>query len=149
VEAVEASKERTGEYAIINTSLYLDNLGTDVSGLRAFIKARDNETRLITAKSWEDPGTLKEGTTSLHYTELRVLNGRDYIVEVQVWQSERIIKESSGMVLLSPFANRTVWMRSPRSSRISTTLCLVQAGFAACVIAIVVYLLRAVIMKEH
>lgn len=26
---------------------------------------------------------------------------------------------------------------------------LVQAGFAACVIAIVVYLLRAVIMKEH
>ena len=108
VEAVEVSKEGTGEYALINTTLYIDNLGKDVSGLRAFIKARDNETRLITAKGWEDLGTLKEGTTSLHYTELRVLNGRDYVVEVQVWQSERIIKESSGMVLLSPFANRTV-----------------------------------------
>ena len=108
VEAVEVAKEGTGEYAIINTTLYVDNLGEDVSGLRALIKARDNATRLIVDKRWKDLGVLKEGTTSLHYTDLRVLNGRDYIVEVQVWQSERVIKESSGMVLLSPFANKTV-----------------------------------------
>jgi hypothetical protein len=108
VEAVEVERERAREYAIINTTLYLDNLGKDVSGLSAFIKARDNETRLIADKGWKELGVLKEGTTSLHYAELRVLNGRDYIVEVQIWQSERVIKESSGMVLLSPFTNKTV-----------------------------------------
>ncbi len=108
VEAVEAESERDREYAIVNTTLYIDNLGKDVSGLRALIKARDNETRLIADKSWKDLGLLEEGTTSLHYAELRVLNGRDYIFEIQIWQSGRIIKESSGMVILSPFVNRTV-----------------------------------------
>ena len=110
VEAVEVESGRgkEKEYAIVNTTLYIDNLGKDVGGLRALIKARDNETRLIADRGWEDLGVLKEGTTSLHYAELRVLNGRDYIFEIQIWQSERIIKESSGMVLLSPFVNRTV-----------------------------------------
>jgi hypothetical protein len=108
VEAVEVEREGAREYARINITLYIDNLGKDVSGLSALIKARDNETRLIADKGWNDLGVLKEGTTSLHYTDLRVLNGRDYIVEVQIWQSERVIKESSGMVLLSPFANKTV-----------------------------------------
>ncbi len=110
VEAVEVESGRgkEKEYAIVNTTLYIDNLGKDVGGLRALIKARDNETRLIADRGWEDPGVLKEGTTSLHYAELRVLNGRDYIFEIQIWQSERIIKESSGTVLLSPFVNRTV-----------------------------------------
>jgi hypothetical protein len=106
VEAVEVEGEK--EYAIINTTLYVDNLKEDVSDLDVLIKARDNETRLIADRRWEALGALKEGTTSLHYTGLRVLNGRDYIFEVQVWQSERVIKESSGMVLLSPFANKTV-----------------------------------------
>ena len=108
VEAVEVESGRGKEYAIVNTTLYIDNLGKDVDGLRALIKARDNETRLIADRGWEDLGVLKEGTTSLHYAELRVLNGRDYIFEIQIWQSERIIKESSGKVLLSPFVNRTV-----------------------------------------
>jgi hypothetical protein len=108
VEAVEAESERDREYAIINTTLYIDNLGKDVDDLRALVKARDNETRLIADRNWEDLEFLKEGATSLHYAELRVLNGRDYIFEIQIWQSERIIKESSGMVLLSPFVNRTV-----------------------------------------
>ncbi len=110
VEAVEVESRggKEKEYAIINTTLYIDNLGRDVGGLRALIKARDNETRLIADKTWKDLGFLKEGTTSLHYAELRVLNGRDYIFEIQIWQSGRIIKESSGMVILSPFVNRTV-----------------------------------------
>lgn len=108
VEAVEVEGGGEKEHAIINTTLYVDNLGKDVSGLRTLIKARDNETRLIADKRWEDLGVLKEGTTSLRYAELSVLNGRDYIFEIQIWQSERIIKESSGMVLLSPFVNRTV-----------------------------------------
>ncbi len=108
VEAVEAESERDREYAIINTTLYIDNLGKDVDGLRALVKARDNETRLIADRNWKDLEFLKEGTTSLRYAELRVLNGRDYVFEIQIWQSERIIKESSGMVLLSPFVNRTV-----------------------------------------
>ncbi len=110
VEAVEAEsgREKEKEYAIVNTTLYIDNLGKDAGGLRALIKARDNETRLIADKSWKDLGLLEEGTTSLHYAELRVLNGRDYIFEIQIWQSGRIIKESSGMVILSPFVNRTV-----------------------------------------
>jgi hypothetical protein len=110
VEAVEmeSGRGKEKEYAIVNTTLYMDNLGKDVGGLRALIKARDNETRLIADRRWEDLGVLKEGTTSLHYAELRVLNGRDYIFEIQIWQSERIIKEGSGMVMLSPFVNRTV-----------------------------------------
>jgi len=111
VEAVEVESGRRGkekEYAIVNTTLCIDNLGKDVGGLRALIKARDNETRLIADRRWEYLGVLKEGTTSLHYAELRVLNGRDYIFEIQIWQSERIIKEGSGMVMLSPFVNRTV-----------------------------------------
>ena len=110
VEAVEVESGRgkEKEYATVNTTLYIDNLGKDVGGLRALIKARDNETRLIADRGWEDLGVLKEGTTSLHYAELRVLNGRDYIFEIQIWQSERIIKESTGTVLLSPFVNRTV-----------------------------------------
>ncbi len=110
VEAVEVESGRgkEKEYAIINTTLYLDNLGKNISGLRALIKARDDETRLIADRRWEDLGYLNEGTTSLRYAELRVLNGRDYVFEIQIWQSERIIKESSGMVLLSPFVNRTV-----------------------------------------
>jgi hypothetical protein len=112
VEAVELESEGNREYAVINTTLYVDNLGVDVSDLRVLIKARENETRLIADKRWGDLGILNEGTTSLHYAELRVLNGRDYIFEVQIWQSERVIKESSGMVLLSPFANRTVVLES-------------------------------------
>ncbi|HUV79736.1 MAG TPA: hypothetical protein VMW40_02770 [Candidatus Bathyarchaeia archaeon] len=112
VEAVEAENAGNREYAVINTTLYVDNLGKDVSDLRVLIKARENETKLIADKRWGNLGFLKEGTTSLHYAELRVLNGRDYIFEVQVWQSERVIKESSGMVLLSPFANRTVVLES-------------------------------------
>jgi hypothetical protein len=108
VEAVEAEAGRDKEYAIINTTIYIDNLGGDANGLSALIKARENETRLIADKNWKDLGFLKEGTTTLHYTELRVLNGRDYIFEIQIWQSERIIKEGSRMVLLSPFANKTV-----------------------------------------
>ncbi|RLG32035.1 hypothetical protein DRN97_08330 [Methanosarcinales archaeon] len=111
VEAVEVESGRRGkekEYAIVNTTLYIDNLGKDIGGLRALIKARDNGTRLIADRRWEDLGVLKEGTTSLHYAELRVLNGRDYIFEILIWQSERIIKEGSGMVMLSPFVNRTV-----------------------------------------
>jgi hypothetical protein len=110
VEAVEVESGRgkEKEYAIINTTLYIDNLGKDISGLRALVKARDDETRLIADRGWEDLGVLKEGTTSLRYAELGVLNGRDYIFEIQIWQSERIIKESSGMVMLSPFVNRTV-----------------------------------------
>ena len=112
VEAVEVENAGNREYAVINTTLYVDNLGEDVSGLSALIKARGNETRLIADKSWGDLGVLKEGTTSLHYAELKVLNGRDYIFEIQIWQYERVIKESSGMVLLSPFANRTVVLES-------------------------------------
>jgi len=112
VEAVEVENAGNREYAVINTTLYVDNLGEDVSGLSALIKARENETRLIADKSWGDLGVLKEGTTSLHYAELKVLNGRDYIFEIQIWQYERVIKESSGMVLLSPFANRTVVLES-------------------------------------
>lgn len=108
VDAVEVDREKNREYAVINTTLYVDNLGKDVSDLRTLIKARDNETRLITDRKWLDLGYLKEGTTSLRYGDLQVLNGRDYVFEVQVWQSERIIKESSGMVFLSPFVNRTV-----------------------------------------
>ena len=110
VEAVEVESGRgkEKEYAIVNITLYIDNLRKDVGGLRALIKARDNETRLIADRGWEDLGVLKEGTTSLHYAELRVLSGRDYIFEIQIWQSERIIKESSGVVMLSPFVNRTV-----------------------------------------
>ncbi|MDI6886075.1 MAG: hypothetical protein QMD22_06985 [archaeon] len=123
VEAVEVERERAREYVIINITLYVDNLGRDVSGLSAFIKARDNETRLIADKGWKDLGVLKEGTTSLHYAELRVLNGRDYIVEVQIWQSERVIKESSGMVLLSPFANKTVVLETKEKTvEISPTI---------------------------
>jgi hypothetical protein len=106
VEAVEVEGKK--EYATINVTLYLDNLGKDVSGLRALIKARDDETKLIADRTWEDLGFLKGGTTTLHYEELMVLNGRDYIFEIQIWQSGRIIKESSGMVMLSPFVNRTV-----------------------------------------
>ena len=111
VEAVEVESGRRGkekEYAIVNTTLYIDNLGKDIGGLSTLIKARDNETRLIADRRWEDLGVLKEGTTSLHYAELRELNGRDYIFEILIWQSERIIKEGSGMVMLSPFVNRTV-----------------------------------------
>jgi len=108
VEAVETDPERHKEYAVVNTTLYLDNLGKDVSDLRALLKARDNETRLITDRTWLELGQLNEGTTSLRYAELRVLNGRDYLFEIQVWQAERIIKESSGMVILSPLVNRTV-----------------------------------------
>ncbi len=113
IEAVEV-ESRSGkekEYAIVNTTLYIDNLGRDVSGLRALIKARENETRLIADRVWKDLGVLKEGTTSLHYAVLRVLNGRDYIFEYKY-----------------------------RS--------LVQAGFVACVIAVVVYILRVVIIKK-
>jgi len=110
IEAVEieSGRGKEKEYAIVNTTLYIDNLGKDVGGLSALVKARDNETRLIADREWEDLRILKEGTTSLRYAELRVLNGRDYIFEIQIWQSERIIKESSGMVMLSPFVNRTV-----------------------------------------
>jgi len=108
VKAVEVESGREKEYAIINTTIYIDNLGKDISDLRALVKARDDETRLIADRKWGDLGFLKQGTTSLHYAELRVLNGRDYIFEIQVWQSERIIKESSAMVMLSPFVNRTV-----------------------------------------
>ena len=105
-----ASVESVGgkEYAKINTTLFIDNLGGDVSGLKALVKARDNETRLIADRKWVELGTLKCGTTSLRYATLTVPNRRDYIVEVQVFQHGRIIKESSGMVLLSPFANRTI-----------------------------------------
>jgi len=108
VETVEVEGEQGKEHVIVNTTIYIDNLGKDVRGLRALVKARDDETRLIADKNWEDLGFLKEGTTTLQYTELNVLNGRDYIFEVQIWQSERIIKEGSGMVRLSPFVNRTV-----------------------------------------
>lgn len=106
VESVEVESGK--EYATVNTTLYIDNLGKDISGLRALVKARDDETKLIVDRKWEDLGFLKGGTTSLHYAELMVLNGRDYIFEIQIWQSERIIKESSGMVMLSPFVSRTV-----------------------------------------
>ena len=104
----EMGNAKGKEYAIVNTTLYIDNLGEDVRGLRALVKARENETRLISDRRWEELGFLKTGTTTLHYAELRVLNGRDYIIEVQIWQSDRIIKEGRGMVLLSPFAKRTV-----------------------------------------
>ncbi|MHC1579492.1 MAG: DUF7490 domain-containing protein [Candidatus Alkanophagales archaeon] len=106
VESVESVGGR--EYAAINVTLYIDNLGGDVSGLRALVKARDNETKLITARQWLDLGLLPEGSTSLRHATLRLLNGRDYVVEVQIWQDQRIIKESSGFLALSPFANRTI-----------------------------------------
>ena len=112
VDSVEVESKSNREYAIINTTLYIDNLRDDVRDLRALIRARDNDTQLITDRKWIDLGLLKEGTTSLHYVELRVLNGRDYIFDIQIWQSERIIKEGSGMVLLSPFANRTVVLKT-------------------------------------
>jgi len=108
VEAVEVETGRGKEYAIVNTTIYIDNLGEDIDSLRALVKARDNETRLIADRNWEDLEFLKEGTTSLHYAELKVLNGRDYTFEIQIWQSERIIKESTGVVMLSSFVNRTV-----------------------------------------
>lgn len=111
VESVEVTPKSNGEYAIINTTIYVDNLGTDVSGLRAWIKARDSDTQLIIDRKWIDLGLLKEGTTSLHYVKLRVLNGRDYIFEIQIWQSGRIIKEGTGMVLLSQFANKTMVLK--------------------------------------
>ncbi len=108
VQAVEEGVPVGKQHVVINTTLYIDNLGPDVSGLRTLIKARDRETELITAREWIDLGLLKSGTTSLHYANLRVLNGRDYLVEVQVWQSGRIIKEGSGMVLLGAFSNKTM-----------------------------------------
>lgn len=56
-------------------------LGKDVSDLRVLIKARENETRLIADKRWEDLGVLKEGTTSLHYAELMMLANRTVVLE--------------------------------------------------------------------
>jgi len=106
VESVESIGGK--EYAAINVTLYIDNLGGDVSGLRALVKARDNETKLITAWQWLDLGLLPKESTSLRHATLRLLNGRDYVVEVQIWQNQRIIKESSGFVVLSPFVNRTI-----------------------------------------
>ncbi|MDF2955510.1 MAG: hypothetical protein OD815_001126 [Candidatus Alkanophagales archaeon MCA70_species_2] len=110
VESVESVGGK--EYAAINVTLYIDNLGSDVSGLRALVKARDNETKLITARQWLDLGLLPKESTSLRHATLHLLNGRDYVVETQIWQEQQIIKEGSGFVALSPFANRTIAVRA-------------------------------------
>ncbi|MHC1566736.1 MAG: DUF7490 domain-containing protein [Candidatus Syntropharchaeia archaeon] len=93
-----------GDYAIINTTMYIDNRGKkDIPELRALVKARDNETKLIKDQIWVNLGSLKKDSTNIRSVELKVLSGRDYIVEIQIWSGEKIIKEGKGMVILSPF----------------------------------------------
>ncbi|MDY6965029.1 MAG: hypothetical protein SVM80_03545 [Halobacteriota archaeon] len=101
-------KDEVGDHVTVESTIYIDNIGKeDTSGLRALVKARDSETKLIVDESWMDLGTLEKDATTSKSIDLNLLNTRNYEVYVQIWLDQKIIKQGSGLLMLGAFGNGT------------------------------------------
>ncbi|MDY6959330.1 MAG: hypothetical protein SVK08_09255 [Halobacteriota archaeon] len=100
--------EEDGKYVTIKSTIYIDNIGKeDVTGLRALVKAKDTETRLVVDERWIDLGLLKVDVTTSQSTNLLLLNTRNYDVDVQIWDGQKIVKQGSSLLMLDVFGNKT------------------------------------------
>jgi len=100
--------DEDGKHVTIKSTLYIDNIGKeDVTGLRALVKARDSETRLIVDEKWFDLGLLKVDVTTSESVNLLLLNTRNYDVNVQIWDGQKIVKQGSSLLMLDAFGNKT------------------------------------------
>ena len=98
----------TGDRTLIDATAYIENLKSkDTPPLRMLIKAEDEKTGLLVDKIEVDIGTLTGSGTSVRSARLNLLSERDHLIDLTIWNGDKIVAEGYGMVALSPFGNRT------------------------------------------
>jgi len=98
----------SGDRTLIDATAYIENLKSkDTPPLRMLIKAEDAETGLLVDKIEVDIGTLTGSGTSVRSARLNLLSERDHLIDLTIWNGDKIVAEGYGLVALSPFGNRT------------------------------------------
>lgn len=87
----------------INSDIYLENKGTDVSeNLKLIVKAREATSNLIADKTNAETGVIANETTVVKSVQLVVPDEYNYMIVVELWRGGTIINTWEKPVLLAP-----------------------------------------------
>lgn len=88
---------------VVESAIYLTNEGKVASSdYRMLIRARELDARLLADKVWADTGRIEPETTVIKSVNLTVPDQYNYLVEVQVWNNNTIVKRGEDYIRLSP-----------------------------------------------
>lgn len=91
------------ERATVQASIYLTNEGaSDSRPLTLQVRAREESTLLVVAEQWTGVASIRPEATRPINVTLDVPTGRDYAVEVTLWEGEIIVERGSGRIQFGP-----------------------------------------------
>lgn len=89
--------------AHVKASVYLTNEGAGESRpLTLQVRAREEKTSLVVAEQWTSVDAIRPDATRLANVTLDVPTGRDYGVEVTLWDDDIIVERGSGRIAFGP-----------------------------------------------
>lgn len=98
-------KDVVDSKVVLQADIYLSNEGLDLSDdYRMLVKAREMDASLLADKTWANTGSIVPETTKIVSVDLSVPKNYNYIVDVIIWNNDRIIKRGESVVQLSPDA---------------------------------------------
>lgn len=93
----------TESRATVQASIYLTNEGADASRpLTLQVRAREERTLLVVAEEWTQVGAIRPDATRPINVTFEVPTGRDYAVEVTLWDSDIIVERGTGRIQFGP-----------------------------------------------
>lgn len=89
----------------VQASIYLTNEGTESSRpLTLQVRAREEQTSLVVDDQWTSVGSIRRDATRPVNLTLDMPAGRNYLVEVTLWDGDVIAERGTGRVQFGPVA---------------------------------------------
>lgn len=89
----------------VQASIYLTNEGTEPSRpLTLQVRAREEQTSLVVDDQWTAVGSIRRDATRPVNLTLEMPAGRNYLIEVTLWDGDIIAERGTGRVQFGPVA---------------------------------------------
>jgi hypothetical protein len=89
----------------VQASIYLTNEGTESSRpLTLQVRAREEKTLLVVDEQWTSVGSIRRDATRPINVTLELPAGRDYGIEVTLWDGDIVAERGTGRVQFGPVA---------------------------------------------
>ena len=96
-------RNATNKKVEIECDIYFTNIGADNSSkFDILVKAREMDAGLLADKKWIRLESIEPEKTVIRSVNLTVPDQYNYVVEVLVWSSDRVVKRDEGVVQLRP-----------------------------------------------
>lgn len=96
-------REVKEDKVLVESDIYLTNEGKSLSSdYRMLVKAQELEAGLLADKVWTKTGNIEPQTTVIRSVNLSVPDQYNYLVEVQVWNNNTIVKRGESYIRLGP-----------------------------------------------